>query len=30
MASPVNARRLNQAISEVEMGKVILHEMLEE
>ncbi|RIZ65770.1 MAG: type II toxin-antitoxin system prevent-host-death family antitoxin [Methylococcales bacterium] len=30
MASPANARRLNQAISDVETGNVILHEMLEE
>ena len=29
MASPANARRLNQAISEVEAGNVIRHEMLE-
>jgi antitoxin YefM len=30
MASPNNARRLNQAIAEVETGQVIQHEMLEE
>ncbi len=30
MASPNNARRLNQAIAEVEAGQVIQHEMLEE
>jgi antitoxin YefM len=30
MASPANAQRLNQAISEVEAGNVIRHEMLEE
>jgi antitoxin YefM len=30
MASPANARRLNKAISEVEAGNVIQHEMLEE
>jgi len=30
MASPTNARRLNQAIAEVEAGQVIQHEMLEE
>ena len=30
MASPINARRLNQAIAEVEAGQVIQHEMLEE
>ena len=30
MASPKNAARLNQAISEVEEGKTIQHELLEE
>ena len=30
MSSPANAQRLNQAISEVEAGNVIRHEMLEE
>ena len=30
MTSPVNARRLNQAIADVEAGNVIRHEMLEE
>lgn len=30
MASPNNARRLNQAIAEVEAGQVIQHELLEE
>jgi antitoxin YefM len=30
MASPANARRLNQAIADVEVGNVIQHEMLEE
>ena len=29
MTSPVNARRLNQAIADVEAGNVIRHEMLE-
>lgn len=30
MSSPLNAQRLNQAIADVEAGKVIHHEMLEE
>ncbi len=30
MASPNNARRLNQAIAEVEAGQAIQHEMFEE
>jgi antitoxin YefM len=30
MASPINARRLNQAITEAEAGKVVRHELLEE
>ena len=30
MTSPVNARRLNQAIADVVAGNVIRHEMLEE
>ena len=30
MASPNNARRLHQAIAEVEAGKATRHEMLEE
>ncbi len=30
MASPKNAERLNQAIAEVEAGKVVQHELIEE
>lgn len=30
MASPINACRLNQAITEAEAGKVVRHELLEE
>ena len=30
MASPKNAARLNQAISEVETGKVVQHALIEE
>jgi antitoxin YefM len=30
MASPVNAKRLNQAIAEVEAGNVTQHELIEE
>jgi antitoxin YefM len=30
MSSPLNAQRLNQAIADVEAGKVTHHEMLEE
>lgn len=30
MASPKNAERLNQAIAEVEAGKTVRHELLEE
>ena len=30
MASPKNAERLNQAIAEVEAGKTVLHELIEE
>ncbi|OAI20882.1 prevent-host-death protein [Methylomonas koyamae] len=29
MASPVNAQRLNQAIAEVEAGKVVSHDLIE-
>ncbi|OAI21015.1 MULTISPECIES: type II toxin-antitoxin system Phd/YefM family antitoxin [Methylomonas] len=29
MASPVNAQRLNQAIAEVEAGKVVNHDLIE-
>lgn len=29
MASPVNARRLNQAIAEVEAGNVVKHDLIE-
>ena len=29
MASPVNARRLNQAIAEVEAGKGVSHDLIE-
>ncbi len=30
MASPKNAERLNQAISEVEAGNIVFHELIEE
>ncbi len=30
MASPKNAERLNQAIAEVEAGKAVQHELIEE
>ncbi len=30
MASPKNAERLNQAIAEVEAGKTVQHELIEE
>lgn len=30
MASPKNAERLNQAISEVEAGNTVFHELIEE
>jgi len=30
MASPENARRLNQAIAEVEAGKIVQRDMIEE
>jgi len=30
MASPANAQRLNQAISEIEAGQIIKHGLLEE
>lgn len=29
MASPANAQRLNQAIAEVEAGKVVSHDLIE-
>jgi antitoxin YefM len=29
MASPINARHLNQAIAEIEAGQVIQHELLD-
>ncbi len=30
MASPKNAQRLNQAISEIETGKTVQHDLIEE
>lgn len=30
MASPANAKRLNEAISEVKAGKTVQHELIEE